>query len=253
MLNQAHISNQDTYYNRERPSIVGLVRTAPNAVLDLGCGAGAVGRRLLQEGKASSVVGVELFAAAAQEAARHYSAVHTGDIEEMTLPYAAHFDYVLCGDILEHLKDPYSIVKKIHGWLKDDGRLVCSLPNVRHWKVLADLAFHGAWDYQDAGVMDRTHLRFFTRRSCFNMLRGAGFEVEQWRMLIAGRRYLLLNSVTFGLFAEFLGSQIVTLARKKTVQESKAGPTGDQRRAATSVGVHPFRVQENEKTVYYSR
>jgi hypothetical protein len=85
------------------------------------------------------------------------------------------------------------------------------------------------------------------------MLRGAGFEVEQWRMLIAGRRYLLLNSVTFGLFAEFLGSQIVTLARKKTVQESKAGPTGDQRRAATSVGVHPFRVQENEKTVYYSR
>ena len=253
MLNQAHISNQDTYYNRERPSIVGLVRTAPNAVLDLGCGAGAVGRRLLQEGKASSVVGVELFAAAAQEAARHYSAVHTGDIEEMTLPYAAHFDYVLCGDILEHLKDPYSIVKKIHGWLKDDGRLVCSLPNVRHWKVLADLAFHGAWDYQDAGVMDRTHLRFFTRRSCFNMLRGAGFEVEQWRMLIAGRRYLLLNSVTFGLFAEFLGSQIVTLARKKTVQESKVGPAGDQRRAATSVGVHPFRVQENEKTVYYSR
>jgi len=167
MLNQAHISNQDTYYNRERPSIVGLVRTAPNVVLDLGYGAGAVGRRLLQEGKASIVVGVELFAAAAQE--------------------AAHFDYVLCGDILEHLKDPYSVVKKIHGWLKDDGRLVCSLPNVRHWKVLAELAFHGAWDYQDAGVMERTHLRFFTRRSCFNMLRGAGFEVEQWRMLIAGR------------------------------------------------------------------
>ncbi|MGD0348727.1 MAG: class I SAM-dependent methyltransferase [Verrucomicrobiota bacterium] len=206
MLNQAHISNQDTYYNRERPSIVGLVRTAPNVVLDLGYGAGAVGRRLLQEGKASIVVGVELFAAAAQE--------------------AAHFDYVLCGDILEHLKDPYSVVKKIHGWLKDDGRLVCSLPNVRHWKVLAELAFHGAWDYQDAGVMERTHLRFFTRRSCFNMLRGAGFEVEQWRMLIAGRGYLLLNGVTFGLFAEFLGSQIVTLARKKTIQESKAGPMG---------------------------
>jgi len=206
MLNQAHISNQDTYYNRERPSIVGLVRTAPNVVLDLGYGAGAVGRRLLQEGKASIVVGVELFAAAAQE--------------------AAHFDYVLCGDILEHLKDPYSVVKKIHGWLKDDVRLVCSLPNVRHWKVLAELAFHGAWDYQDAGVMERTHLRFFTRRSCFNMLRGAGFEVEQWRMLIAGRGYLLLNGVTFGLFAEFLGSQIVTLARKKTIQESKAGPMG---------------------------
>jgi 2-polyprenyl-3-methyl-5-hydroxy-6-metoxy-1,4-benzoquinol methylase len=230
MLNQAHISNHDTYYNRERPSIVGLVRAGPHVVLDLGCGAGAVGRKLLQEGKASTMVGVELFAAAAQEAARHYSKVHTGDIEEMTLPYTAHFDYVLCGDILEHLKDPYRVVKRIHGWLKDDGRLVCSLPNVRHWKVLADLAIRGAWDYQDAGVMDRTHLRFFTRRSCVNMLHDAGFEVEQWRMLIFGRRYLLLNGMTLGLFAEFLGSQIVILAGKKTIHEPKAGADGATQR-----------------------
>lgn len=234
MLNQAHASNSDTYYNRERPSIVGLVRAAPNVVLDLGCGAGAVGGRLLRDGKASTVVGVELFASAAQEAARHYSKVHTGDIEEMTLPYAAHFDYVLCGDILEDLKDPYGVVKRIHGWLKDDGRLICSVPNVRHWKVLADLAFRGAWDYQDAGVMDRTHLRFFTRRSCVNMLRDAGFEVEQRRMLIWGRRYLLLNTVTLGLFAEFLGSQIVVLAGKRMNQEPKAGANGAKQRVQTA-------------------
>ncbi len=222
MLNQAHISNQDTYYNRERPSIVSLVRSGPNVVLDLGCGAGAVGRKLLQEGKAATVIGVELFSAAAQQAAPHYSAVHIGDIEELTLPYAAHFDYVLCGDILEHLKDPYSVVKRIHGWLKDDGRLICSLPNVRHWPVIANLAFRGAWDYQDAGVMDRTHLRFFTRRSCFNMLREAGFDVEQWRMLIGGRKYQLLNRVTFGIFDEFLGSQTVTLARKRATGDRVA-------------------------------
>jgi hypothetical protein len=69
-------------------------------------------------------------------------------------------------------------------------------------------------------------LRFVTRKSCFNMLCGAGFEVEQWRMLISGRRYLLLNGVTFGLFAEFLGPQIVTLARKKTMRELEAGSDG---------------------------
>jgi 2-polyprenyl-3-methyl-5-hydroxy-6-metoxy-1,4-benzoquinol methylase len=199
---------------------VNLIRTAPNIVLDLGCGAGAVGRKLLRDGKASQVVGVELFGAAAEEAARYYSAVHTGDIEEMTLPYTRHFDYVICGDILEHLKDPYSVVKKIPGWLKDDGRLICSLPNVRHWPVLVDLAFRGAWEYRDAGVMDRTHLRFFTRKSCSQMLRDAGFEVEHSRMLISGRKYRLLNGVTFRVFEDFFGSQVVVMARKKSLAQA---------------------------------
>jgi 2-polyprenyl-3-methyl-5-hydroxy-6-metoxy-1,4-benzoquinol methylase len=215
MLNNAHPSATDVYFNRERPSLVALVKPGPNAVLDLGCGAGAVGRKLRETGKAEEVVGVELFSLAAREAARHYTEVHSGDIEEMTLPYAKRFDYILCGDILEHLKDPYAVVNKVHGWLKDDGRFICSLPNVRYWRVLTELAFRGAWDYRDAGVMDRTHLRFFTRRSCFRMLTEANFIVERWQMLLGGRRYLLLNAVTLGLFKEFLGPQIVVLARKR--------------------------------------
>ncbi len=214
MLNESHVSPTDVYYNRDRPSLVGLVTPGRNVILDLGCGAGAVGRRLRETGRADEVVGVELFSLAAREAARYYTEVHSGDIEEMSLPYIKRFDYVLCGDILEHLKDPYSIVNRIHGWLKDDGRLICSLPNVRHWKVLTDLAFRGAWDYCDSGVMDRTHLRFFTRRSCYKMLGDAGFTVERWQMLLGGRRYSLLNAVTLGTLREFLGPQIVLSARK---------------------------------------
>jgi O-antigen biosynthesis protein len=217
MLNQAQSSPTQVYYNRDRPSLVALVEPGPNVVLDLGCGAGAVGRRLRETDKAAEVIGVELFDLAAQEAARHYTRVHAGDIEEMSLPYAKRFDYVLCGDILEHLKDPYSVVHKIHGWLKDDGRFICSLPNVRYWRVMAELIFRGAWDYCDAGIMDRTHLRFFTRRSCCKMLKDADFEVERWHMLLGGRRYSLLNAVTFGIFKEFLGPQIVVLAKKRVL------------------------------------
>ena len=216
MLNKSHNSKQDSYYNRERPSIVNLISPGANAILDLGCGAGAVGRRLLRDGKAGTLIGVELFASAAEEAARHYTKVHTGDIEEMSLPYKAEFDYVICGDILEHLKDPYSVVRRIHGWLKDDGKFICSVPNVRHWQVLANLFLRGAWEYQDAGVMDRTHLRFFTRKTSFKMVEDAGFQVAQSRLLIGGRRYTLLNRATFGFFDEFLGPQIILLARKST-------------------------------------
>lgn len=214
MLNPSQNSEHAKYYNQERPSLVNLVRHAPNAILDLGCGSGAVGRRLLREGKAASIVGVEMFASASAEAAQFYTTVHTGDIEDMELPYARCFDYVLCGDILEHLKDPYRVVDRIRDWLKDDGQLICSLPNVRYWKVLAELAFCGAWDYQEAGIMDRTHLRFFTRRSCMKMLSDADFEVEHWRMLIGGRKYVLLNRLTFGVFEEFLGPQVMAVARK---------------------------------------
>ncbi len=214
MKNPSQNSKTDVYYNRDRPSIQALVKTGPNRVLDLGCGSGAVGKRLKEQGKTAELIGVELFEDAAAQASRVYDKVFTGDIEILDLPYQAHFDYIICGDILEHLKDPYSVVRRIAGWLKPDGQFICSLPNVRHWPVTANLIFRGAWDYRDAGVMDRTHLRFFTRRSCFAMLQDAGFEVIQSRMLIFGRKYQLLNGLTFNLFDEFLGSQIVALAKK---------------------------------------
>jgi len=214
MLNQSHTSKQDTYYNRERPSIVNLIPAGPHLILDLGCASGAVGRRLLADKKAATVIGVELFPSAAQEAAQHYQDVHTGDIEEMTLPYKNHFDYVICGDILEHLKNPYAVIDKINGFLKPGGKLICSLPNIRHWQVLCNLALGGAWEYQDAGIMDRTHLRFFTRRSCHQMFRDGGLQVEQWQMLITGRKFKLINGATLGLFKEFIGTQVVTVATK---------------------------------------
>lgn len=214
MINPSHGSGADLYYNRDRPSLRAWIAQGPNRVLDLGCGSGAIGKKLLDTGAAAEVVGVEIFPGAAQQAAGCYRQVHVGDIEQMELPYGPEFDYAVCGDILEHLKDPYALVRRIRGWLKQGGWLVCSVPNVRHWRVIADLVCRGAWEYCDAGIMDRTHLRFFTRRSCFSMLQNGGFVVEGSRILISGRKYSLLDRMTFGLFEELLGSQIVVKARK---------------------------------------
>jgi SAM-dependent methyltransferase len=235
--NPSQSSKADLYYNRDRPSITSLVTPGPNRILDLGCGSGNVGKRLKEQGKAGELIGVELFEDAAAEAARSYNKVFTGDIETLELPYEKYFDYVICGDILEHLKDPYSVVRRIGGWLKDDGRFICSVPNVRHWPVAANLIFRGAWEYRDAGVMDRTHLRFFTRRSCFDMLHQGGFEVEKWRLLISGRKYQLLNRLTLNLFYELLGSQVVTLARKTSTATASSQPVNASRSNAQIAGV----------------
>jgi len=175
-----------------------------------------MGRNLVSEGKAVQIIGVELFAAAAQAASESYATVHTGDIEEMDLPYSRFFDYIICGDILEHLKDPYKIVRIARTWLKDDGVFICSLPNVRYWKVLYRLAFHGSWDYADAGVLDKTHLRFFTRKSCYQMFHEAGFQINSSRMLISGRRYQFLNTLTLRVFEDLFGSQLVIAASKRS-------------------------------------
>jgi O-antigen biosynthesis protein len=215
MLNTAHESTTDLYYNQPRPSILSRVQPGPNLILDLGCGTGAVGRGLMAAGKASQVVGVELFEAAAAVASQYYAKVYTGDIEVLELPYHRAFDYVICGDILEHLREPAAVLRKIHRWLKDDGWLVCSVPNIRYWRVLYDLAVKGQWEYTDAGVLDKTHLRFFTRRSCFRMVTQAGFAVSSSHMLIYGRRWRMLNALTLRMLEDVWGSQVVVVAHKE--------------------------------------
>src|SRR5215472_3342950 len=92
MIAEAHIAAQDTYYNRDRVSIYPLVQEGANVVLDLGCGAGMVGKRLLETKRASSVTGVEIYKPAADEASKWYDRVHQGDIEQMELDYNSSFD-----------------------------------------------------------------------------------------------------------------------------------------------------------------
>ena len=143
-----------------------------------------------------------------------YKKVHVGDLEEMRLDYHESFDYVICGDILEHLKDPYRVVRQLVIWLKPGGSLFVCVPNVRHYHVLADLVFRGKWEYVSAGVMDRTHLRFFTASSCRQMLSDAGLEVYHEQMIIEGPKKTFFNRATCGLFSEFLGAQTFCCGRK---------------------------------------
>jgi 2-polyprenyl-3-methyl-5-hydroxy-6-metoxy-1,4-benzoquinol methylase len=156
-------------------------------VLDVGCAtgylAGLLGRRGCQ------VIGIEQDARSAAEAERNCSEVVVGDIESAAvrarLPRG--FDFVLLGDVLEHLRDPWDTLAFTRELLAPGGVVVASIPNVAAWPVRLGLLF-GRFEYADFGLLDRTHLRFFTRATAHAMVREAGFRVERERFVHLERR-----------------------------------------------------------------
>ena len=214
MENRCHQDADSKYYNFEKPQFLKLIREGPNVVLDLGCGSGQLGKRLIELNRATEVVGVEIFESAATNASKYYSKVICGDIENIELPYREYFDYVVCGDILEHLRDPWVALQRVHGWLKPGGALIASIPNVRYWRVLRDLIVKGRWEYVDSGIMDITHLRFFTRKSFGEALAKSNYSIARYEFWVNGKKQGFFNRMTFGFFQEFMGSQFMVLANK---------------------------------------
>jgi 2-polyprenyl-3-methyl-5-hydroxy-6-metoxy-1,4-benzoquinol methylase len=149
-------------------------------VLDIGCASGYLAARLVARGCA--VTGFEVDPRSAALAEAHCERVIVGDLESphdrATIPDG--FDVVLLGDVLEHLVDPWHALRFVRGLVAPGGVVVVSMPNVAAWTVRLAL-LRGAWRYTETGLLDRTHLRFFTRRTAHELVRGAGFEIERER------------------------------------------------------------------------
>jgi 2-polyprenyl-3-methyl-5-hydroxy-6-metoxy-1,4-benzoquinol methylase len=155
-------------------------------VLDVGCATGYLARALNERG--CTVSGVEFDAEAAEEARPHLERLVVGDLETMDMAEAFgddRFDVIVFGDVLEHLRDPLPVLRKAKALLADRGSVVASIPNIAHGSVrLALLA--GRFDYQDLGLLDSTHLRFFTRSSVEDLFREAGMVPIDVRRTTAG-------------------------------------------------------------------
>jgi SAM-dependent methyltransferase len=134
----------------------------PLRILDVGCAAGYLGKILREQGH--YVVGIEGDAAAAKKARACYDVFHLADVETFVFPYRGEFDYILFADILEHLRDPAAVLRRSLPSLKDTGKVIISLPNVANWVIRLSLLF-GNFESADRGILDRTHLHFFTLRA----------------------------------------------------------------------------------------
>jgi len=176
----SHLIN--TYYTHSRPEIRALVDKKAELVLDVGCGAGVLGGYLKRQG-VKRVIGIEQDEKAAELAKKNIDVVWNEDIEKFKgILYLdgmdKTFDYIIFADVLEHLVDPWAVLRKFKRYLKDDGKIIASLPNVLNVEVWQSLSL-GRWLYRDAGIMDRTHLRFFALDDIRNLFYSTGYDVEE--------------------------------------------------------------------------
>jgi methionine biosynthesis protein MetW len=149
---------------------------APNSrVLDVGCGTGVITETIRRE-KSASIIGIEPDAERVQRAVARGLDVHLGVLSPDFIRQHGPFDYIVFADVLEHLPNPAEIVAMARGGLKPGGSVVASIPNVAHWFVRTDL-LRGRFDYQDCGIMDATHLRWFTRRTVREFFERLGFQI----------------------------------------------------------------------------
>ena len=145
-------------------------------VLDVGCSSGYLARPLAE--RRNTIVGLELDPEAAREAEVFCERVLVGDVETMALPFdPASFDVVLCGDVVEHLRDPVATLARLRPLLRPGGTLVLSTPNVANWAIRLSL-LAGRWRYTDRGILDRSHTHLFTRRTLAETIAQAGYDVE---------------------------------------------------------------------------
>ncbi|MFO0746210.1 MAG: class I SAM-dependent methyltransferase [Myxococcota bacterium] len=163
-----------------------LVPPHARRVVDVGCGEGHLARALMRERPGTEVFGIEPSVEAAARARGAQPAPTDLVVGRAEDGLPAHWpapDCIVFADVLEHLVDPWGVLAAYVARLAPGGSIVASIPNVGHYSVLVG-ALRGRWDYAPAGLLDRTHLRFFTVATALELLRGAGLEPELVRRTV---------------------------------------------------------------------
>lgn len=215
------LESNDAYYNAVRRDAIQLIERPVGRVLELGCGTGATLCELKKRGMAEWVGGVELVPEIAAQIDPTIDKVWVGDFERMDLDIMPRsLDVILCLDFLEHLVDPWTVIHRIHKLLSANGSIIASIPNVRNRKVIIDLLLKGEWEYKEQGILDKTHLRFFTKSTAIKLMTCSGLivdhvapsnEIKMKPWLTRG----LLHLITGGWTKDFYAIQYIIRARAK--------------------------------------
>lgn len=190
-----HNKKDRSYYTSERPEIIKRLPKKINSLLDVGCGSGAFAAKI-KSNYACKSWGVEVDAKEAAVAKAKLDTVLVGKIEDVINKIPNNkFDIISFNDVLEHLEDPYTTINQIKPKFVKNGKLVASIPNVRYIRNLYRLIFLKDWKYEDEGILDNTHLRFFTKKSIVAIFEDNGYEVisiEGINQLAGFKKYLII-------------------------------------------------------------
>lgn len=213
MLDQ--LTGNDTktsqYYSHARKEILPLLPKDVSRIFEVGCGAGDTLSFLKKSGGCKWAGGVELFHEAAELArTKDIDLVLEGNINDCFLPIElGSLDVILCLDVLEHLADPWTALHRLNKYIKRGGVLICSIPNIRNFRVVVPLIMKGEWNYSKEGILDQAHLRFFTKESATTLVASSGFHVDMVSStgLEKWNKAAILNLLTLNVFKAFFEFQ----------------------------------------------
>ena len=212
------------YYDWPRGEVISLLESNKpqeplENVLEIGCGSGNTASLLKEKLDIRNYFGIELNAEAAEKAGKIMTMAYALDIENLIRKNEQHeilnhqYDLVLVLDVLEHLQDPWLVLKTINKWLTPGGKIIASIPNSGNWYVVKKL-LNNRFEYEDRGLLDKTHLRFFTLHTIENMFAQAGLKITALTdtndLFIPKIRFF--NTITFGLFRKQFIRQYILIA-----------------------------------------
>jgi 2-polyprenyl-3-methyl-5-hydroxy-6-metoxy-1,4-benzoquinol methylase len=206
------------YHDMVRGDVIPHVPKSGGTLLDVGGGSGATAARVKVLGNADRVGVVDVVDCPAEGVDTDFC--YTGDVEDEefmagVIANEGPFSTILCLDILEHLVDPWRLVAQLHNGLAPQGVLVGSIPNVRNYLAVLPLFFRNRWQLRDAGILDRTHLRFFVRSTAIELMTSSGLElVSVHPSPLDGRKVRLFRKVTLGLLNSFTDRQYIVCVRR---------------------------------------
>lgn len=207
------------YYQNLRPEVFEHIPRHVKTVLEIGCGEGKFGECIKKE-LGAEVWGIEPVKKYSKSASKVLDKVLSSSVEEsITELPNKYFDLIVANDVLEHLVDPYEVMKKLTKVLTKDGIVVSSIPNMRNFHVMRDLTLYKNWEYQESGILDKTHMRFFTTKTIKKLFEDNGYDVEKHVGINKEKNlpiwYKALNFCSMNKFEDMQYVQYLTVAKVK--------------------------------------
>jgi len=205
------------YYESTREDMLKYIPKNIKTSLEIGCGFGGFSA-LLKERFGAESWAVEIDKTAAKEAEKKLDRVINADaLESLHKISENYFDCIILFDILEHLFDPYGLLCGLKSKLTSRGVIVASIPNTRYYSAFIDFVVHGNWNYKDHGILDKTHLRFFTYKSIMNMFNELYFEILVLEGIhpTSSRTFKILNFILLNSLSDVRYKHFAVVAKPK--------------------------------------
>ena len=173
------MASQTPAHDRPNEDLLAVL-PAVDRLVEVGCSTGALARAYRSRHPSAHWLGIEIEPTYAEAARQHCQTVLVGDVELMLEqeppPESLRADCWIFGDSLEHLRDPWQVLRRVHALLPAGGSVCACIPNAQHWSLQARLCL-GQWVYEESGLLDRTHLRWFTPTTMTALFQDCGFRI----------------------------------------------------------------------------